>query len=132
MTFYWSSPSLAAETRLKCAHPVQKVWLCHCLQCVLMRVLMVCIDKYSCIVLPLTFSTLFDDQTLIAPCNSQCDCKSTIFEPVCSDGITYFSPYRAGCDKYFLNGDRNVSSYININNHYFCINLLVYTCMHRQ
>ena len=54
-------------------------------------------------------STLFDDQTLNATCNSHCDCKSTIFEPVCSDGITYFSPCRAGCDKYYFNGDRDVS-----------------------
>ena len=55
------------------------------------------------------YSTLFDGQTLNATCNSHCDCKSTVFEPVCSDGITYFSPCRAGCDKYYLNGDKDVS-----------------------
>jgi len=56
------------------------------------------------------YSTLVkDDQTLNATCNSNCDCKSTIFDPVCSDGITYFSPCQAGCDKYYLNGDRDVS-----------------------
>ncbi|XP_065898058.1 solute carrier organic anion transporter family member 4C1-like isoform X2 [Dysidea avara] len=60
------------------------------------------------VTVPYPNSTLFDDQTLNATCNSHCDCKSTIFEPVCSDGITYFSPCRAGCDEYFLNGDRNV------------------------
>jgi len=26
-----------------------------------------------------------------------------------SDGITYFSPCQAGCDKYFFNDDRDVS-----------------------
>ena len=72
------------------------------------------------------YSTLFDDQTLNATCNSHCDCKSTIFEPVCSDGITYFSPCRAGCDEYFLNGDRNVSEHINLNN-----DTRLHVCMHK-
>ena len=53
-------------------------------------------------------STLFDGQTLEATCNSGCKCLSTVFEPVCSDGITYFSPCRAGCDKYF-DDDNDVS-----------------------
>ena len=57
----------------------------------------------------LFYSTLFDEQTLSATCNSDCRCLSTVFEPVCSDGITYFSPCRAGCDKYFLNDDSDVS-----------------------
>ncbi|XP_065898056.1 solute carrier organic anion transporter family member 4A1-like isoform X2 [Dysidea avara] len=65
------------------------------------------------VTVPYPNSTLFDDQTLNATCNSHCDCKSTIFEPVCSDGITYFSPCRAGCDKYFLNGDRDEPRFEN-------------------
>jgi len=85
-----------------------------------MKVLMVCRLILVC-VLPLKISTLFDDQTLNATCNSHCECKSTVFEPVCSDGITYFSPCRAGCDKYFLNGDRDVSVSIIIINISVCI-----------
>ena len=62
------------------------------------------------LIIMLFCSTLFDDQTLASTCNSDCGCLSTVFEPVCSDGITYFSPCRAGCDKYFLNDDTDVSS----------------------
>ncbi|XP_065898047.1 solute carrier organic anion transporter family member 4C1-like isoform X2 [Dysidea avara] len=65
------------------------------------------------VTVPYPDSTLFDDQTLNATCNSHCNCKSTIFEPVCSDGITYFSPCRAGCDKYLLNGDRDEPRFEN-------------------
>ena len=43
-------------------------------------------------------------------CTTSCNCTSTIFEPVCgADDLTYFSPCRAGCDKYFRNGDESVS-----------------------
>lgn len=65
--------------------------------------------KSFCYHLTVFYSSLFDEQTLSATCNSDCNCSSTVFEPVCSNGITYFSPCRAGCDKYFLNGDTDVS-----------------------
>ena len=74
----------------------------------------------KCLCAFLNNSTLFDDQNLNATCNSHCDCQSTVFEPVCSDGITYFSPCRAGCDKYYLNGDRDVSVLITANSAVWC------------
>ena len=30
-------------------------------------------------------------------CFSSCDCKSNFFQPICSEGVTYFSPCVAGC-----------------------------------
>ncbi len=42
-------------------------------------------------------------------CSMNCNCSSTIFEPVCgNDGITYFSPCRAGCDKREIDNVRPV------------------------
>uniref|UniRef100_A0A1X7UB28 Solute carrier organic anion transporter family member n=1 Tax=Amphimedon queenslandica TaxID=400682 RepID=A0A1X7UB28_AMPQE len=38
-------------------------------------------------------------------CAQECDCISTSFEPVCGeDGLTYFSPCRAGCTTTFNDG----------------------------
>ena len=34
---------------------------------------------------------------LNASCFSSCDCKSNYYQPVCSEGVTYFSPCLAGC-----------------------------------
>ena len=30
-------------------------------------------------------------------CFSSCDCRSNFFQPICSEGVTYFSPCVAGC-----------------------------------
>ena len=30
-------------------------------------------------------------------CFSSCDCRSSFFQPICSEGVTYFSPCLAGC-----------------------------------
>lgn len=41
-----------------------------------------------------------DTRFLNTTCVSECNCNSTIFEPVCgADDITYFSPCRASCQK---------------------------------
>ena len=59
---------------------------------------------------------------LVSSCNDGCNCTSTIFEPVCGeDGLTYFSPCRAGCDKYYENGDTDVSHLVVENPIYPCM-----------
>ena len=43
---------------------------------------------------------------LNSACSASCMCNSTVFEPICGvDGITYFSPCQAACQKYYIDGD---------------------------
>ena len=50
-------------------------------------------------------SSLSTNDVLLSSCNFDCNCTSTIFEPVCgADGISYFSPCRGGCQKRILDG----------------------------
>ena len=57
-------------------------------------------------------SSLSTNDVLLSSCNFDCNCTSTIFEPVCgADGITYFSPCRGGCQKRILDGAPNVSEW---------------------
>ena len=49
------------------------------------------------------------NDVLLSSCNYDCMCNSSLFEPVCgADGLTYFSPCRAGCQK---NGSPNVCTF---------------------
>ena len=42
-----------------------------------------------------------------ASCARECDCMSHTYEPVCGeDGLTYFSPCRAGCTSTVIDGVR--------------------------
>ena len=66
-------------------------------------------------VLTCCFTSMFSSMTfgssdiLLSSCNNDCMCNSSIFEPVCgADGLTYFSPCRAGCEKFYVNGNPNV------------------------
>ena len=45
-----------------------------------------------------------------AQCNSDCLCTTGFYEPVCDNGVTYFSPCYAGCkDTPYLDAASNVS-----------------------
>ncbi|XP_032886800.1 solute carrier organic anion transporter family member 2A1-like [Amblyraja radiata] len=42
--------------------------------------------------------------SLVSPCNMNCRCLATTFNPVCgTDGVEYVSPCHAGCKMYFFN-----------------------------
>ena len=59
-------------------------------------------------------------------CAQECDCMSTSFEPVCGeDGLTYFSPCRAGCTTTFNDGVRIIIIIIIIINIYRSIHLVI-------
>ncbi|KAF6041058.1 SLCO4C1 [Bugula neritina] len=38
-----------------------------------------------------------EEADLNSTCNSECGCSTSTYEPVCADGIQYFSPCHAGC-----------------------------------
>ena len=44
-----------------------------------------------------TDRTNFMLRNLSVSCLSSCDCKSRSYQPICSEGVTYFSPCLAGC-----------------------------------
>ena len=35
--------------------------------------------------------------SLTEECNADCACTTAFYQPVCDDGVTYFSPCHAGC-----------------------------------
>ena len=35
--------------------------------------------------------------SLMSGCNSDCECTTASYEPLCDDGLVYFSPCHAGC-----------------------------------
>ena len=50
-----------------------------------------------------------------ASCARECDCMSHTYEPVCGeDGLTYFSPCRAGCYNATATSNNKVSSVIQL------------------
>ena len=36
---------------------------------------------------------------LTAECNTDCGCSMSLYDPVCADGIQYFTPCHAGCSQ---------------------------------
>ena len=37
--------------------------------------------------------------SLVSECNEDCGCSTTLYDPVCVDGIQYFTPCHAGCSQ---------------------------------
>ena len=57
------------------------------------------------------FSTIRPDVSvtdLNSPCNADCDCSTALYNPVCADGIQYFSPCYAGCTEDPVLSDKRV------------------------
>ena len=44
-----------------------------------------------------TSLSLQSSASLEGTCNAACGCNSGLYDPVCADGIQYFSPCHAGC-----------------------------------
>lgn len=55
---------------------------------------------------------LFTDRKVLAlddKCNSGCGCTTNKFSPICGvNGVTYYSPCYAGCDREIQTGDVKV------------------------
>ena len=43
------------------------------------------------------------DASMTLPCNEGCSCLSSSFEPVCVNGVNFFSPCHAGCTEHEIN-----------------------------
>jgi len=57
------------------------------------KIAIVVYNIYTCI----NSSNMDTQPTLHSTCNSECRCSTSTYEPVCADGIQYFSPCHAGC-----------------------------------
>lgn len=57
-----------------------------------------------------------ENMTLESSCNEGCGCISSQFNPICGiDGVTYFSPCYAGCNREIQLNDVKVIFIINEN-----------------
>lgn len=68
----------------------------------------VTVDNYTVLwSAPSTISTV----ALTSGCNDACYCSATSYDPVCgADGVLYYSPCYAGCQKYRTVGNYKVST----------------------
>jgi len=76
-------------------------WVCIiyviCLHVCLIYRLRINVVLLSVLLLFLFRHVLAEEADLNSTCNSECGCSTSTYEPVCADGIQYFSPCHAGC-----------------------------------
>jgi len=51
--------------------------------------------------------TLGDETNLDSTCNSGCGCSTSVYDPVCANGIQYFTSCHAGCPGASVKNDKD-------------------------
>ncbi|KAF6020599.1 SLCO4C1 [Bugula neritina] len=62
---------------------------------------------------PYPGDTLGDETNLDSTCNSGCGCSTSVYDPVCANGIQYFTSCHAGCPGASVKNDKDEEFYEN-------------------